>query len=347
MMQKVVGANYIEFLNDLKVRVVTSRYKATLHVNREMILLYHHIGNEIIQSQEKHGWGAKIINQLSHDLRTEFPEMKGFSPQNLKYMKRFAEEYSFEEIGQQAVDQLPWGHNIILMYELSDKAEREFYIKKTVEHGWSRNVLSMQIETNLYKREGKAVTNFSAKLPAPHSDLAQATLRNPYLFDFLSLGKDAHEREVEKGLVAHIERFLLELGEGFAFLGRQYHLQVEDQDFYLDLLFYHIKLRSFLVVELKSGKFKPEYAGKMNFYLSAVDDLLRQPGDNPSIGLILCRSKVGVLAEYALRDMTKPIGLAEYRLTEALPKEIKTLLPSIEELEVELSRDIKNNDEDL
>ncbi len=347
MMQKVVGANYIEFLNDLKVRVATSRYKATLHVNREMILLYHHIGNEIIQSQEKHGWGAKIINQLSHDLRTEFPEMKGFSPQNLKYMKRFAEEYSFEEIGQQAVDQLPWGHNIILMYELSDKVEREFYIKKTVEHGWSRNVLSMQIETNLYKREGKAVTNFSAKLPAPHSDLAKATLRNPYLFDFLSLGKDAHEREVEKGLVAHIERFLLELGEGFAFLGRQYHLQVEDQDFYLDLLFYHIKLRSFLVVELKSGKFKPEYAGKMNFYLSAVDDLLRQPGDNPSIGLILCRSKVGVLAEYALRDMTKPIGLAEYRLTEALPKEIKTLLPSIEELEVELSRDIKNNDEDL
>lgn len=347
MIQKIAGANYKEFLNDLKERVATSRYKAALNVNREMIFLYHHIGSEIIQSQEKHGWGAKIINQLSLDLRAEFPEMKGFSPQNLKYMKRFAEEYSFEEIGQQAVDRLPWGHNIILMYELSDKTEREFYIKKTVEHGWTRNVLSMQIETNLYKREGKAVTNFGVKLPAPHSDLAQATLRNPYLFDFLSLGKDAHEREVEKGLVAHIERFLLELGEGFAFLGRQYHLQVEDQDFYLDLLFYHIKLRSFLVVELKSGKFKPEYAGKMNFYLSAVDDLLRHPGDNPSIGLILCRSKVGVLAEYALRDMAKPIGLAEYRLTEALPKEIKTLLPSIEELEVELSRDIKNNDEDM
>ncbi|TID49675.1 PDDEXK nuclease domain-containing protein [Legionella taurinensis] len=347
MIQKIAGANYKEFLNDLKERVATSRYKAALNVNREMIFLYHHIGNEIIQSQEKHGWGAKIINQLSLDLRAEFPEMKGFSPQNLKYIKRFAEEYSFEEIGQQAVDRLPWGHNIILMYELSDKTEREFYIKKTVEHGWTRNVLSMQIETNLYKREGKAVTNFGVKLPAPHSDLAQATLRNPYLFDFLSLGKDAHEREVERGLVAHIERFLLELGEGFAFLGRQYHLQVEDQDFYLDLLFYHIKLRSFLVVELKSGKFKPEYAGKMNFYLSAVDDLLRHPGDNPSIGLILCRSKVGVLAEYALRDMAKPIGLAEYRLTEALPKEIKTLLPSIEELEVELSRDMKNNDEDM
>lgn len=233
------------------------------------------------------------------------------------------------------------------MYEVSDKREREFYIKKAKEHGWSRNVLSMQIETNLYQREGKAVTNFDTKLPAPHSELAKATLRNPYLFDFLSLGNDAHEREVEKGLIAHIEKFLLELGEGFAFLGRQYHLQVEDQDFYIDLLFYHIKLRSFLVVELKSGKFKPEYAGKMNFYLSAVDDLLRQPGDNPSIGLILCRSKVGVLAEYALRDMTKPIGLAEYKLTEALPKEIKTLLPTIEELEIELSKDLSDQEEDV
>ncbi len=327
MDKKITGDNYKKFLDGLKSRVTDSRYNAALTVNREMIFLYHHIGTEILRSQKIHGWGSKIIEQLSRDLQSEFPEMKGFSPQNLKYMKRFAQEYSFEAIGQQAIDQLPWGHNITLMYEVSDKKEREFYIKKTKEHGWSRNVLSMQIETNLYQREGKAVTNFDTKLPAPHSDLAKATLRNPYLFDFLSLGNDAHEREVEKCLMAHIEKFLLELGEGFAFLGRQYHLQVEDQDFYIDLLFYHIKLRSFLVVELKSGKFKPEYAGKMNFYLSAVDDLLRQPGDNPSIGLILCRSKVGVLAEYALRDMTKPIGLAEYKLTEALPKEIKTLLP--------------------
>lgn len=345
MTQNIAGDNYKKFLADLKSRVATSRYKAALSANREMILLYHHIGTEILNSQDRNGWGAKIIAQLSRDLRSEFPEMKGFSPQNLKYMKRFAEEYSLEEIGQQAVDQLPWGHNIELMYEIQDKKEREFYIQKTREHGWTRNVLSIQIETNLYKREGKAVTNFSTKLSAPHSELANATLRNPYLFDFLSLGKDAHEREVEKALVAHIERFLIELGEGFAFLGRQYHLQVENQDFYLDLLFYHIKLRSFLVVELKSGKFKPEYAGKMNFYLSAVDDLLRQPGDNPSIGLILCRSKVGVLAEYALRDMSKPIGLAEYKLTELLPKEIKTLLPTIEELEVELSKELKDDDE--
>lgn len=345
MTKNIAGDNYKKFLADLKSRVATSRYRAALSANREMILLYHHIGTEILRSQDKHGWGAKIISQLSRDLRSEFPEMKGFSPQNLKYMKRFAEEYNLEEIGQQAVDQLPWGHNIVLMYEIQDKKEREFYIQKTKDHSWTRNILSMQIETNLYKREGKAITNFSAKLPAPHSDLANATLRNPYLFDFLSLGKDAHEREVEKALVTHIERFLIELGEGFAFLGRQYHLQVEDQDFYLDLLFYHIKLRSFFVVELKTGKFKPEYAGKMNFYLSAVDDLLRQPGDNPSIGLILCRSKVGVLAEYALRDMSKPIGLAEYKLTELLPKEIKTLLPTIEELEVELSKELKDDDE--
>lgn len=347
MEKNITGDNYKKFLKDLKSRVADSRYSAVLTVNREMIFLYHYIGTEILRSQKTHGWGSKIIEQLSRDLQSEFPEMKGFSPQNLKYMRRFAQEYSVDAIGQQAIDQLPWGHNITLMYEISNKKEREFYIKKAKEHGWSRNVLSMQIETNLYQREGKAVTNFDAKLPAPHSDLAKATLRNPYLFDFLSLGNDAHEREVEKGLIAHIEKFLLELGEGFAFLGRQYHLQVEDQDFYIDLLFYHIKLRSFLVVELKSGKFKPEYAGKMNFYLSAVDDLLRQPGDNPSIGLILCRSKLGILAEYALRDMTKPIGLAEYKLTEALPKEIKTLLPTIEELEIELSKDLSDQEEDV
>ena len=235
MTKNIIGDNYKHFFDDLKSRVATSRYKATLSANREMILLYHHIGTEILRSQERHGWGAKIIDQLSQDLRTEFPEMKGFSPQNLKYMKRFAEEYGFEEIGQQAVDQLPWGHNIVLMYEIQDKKDRGFYIQKTKEHGWSRNVLSMQIETNLHKREGAAITNFSLKLPAAHSELAKATLRNPYLFDFLSLGKDAHEREAEKALVAHIERFLLELSEGFAFFGRQYHLRVDDQDFYLDL----------------------------------------------------------------------------------------------------------------
>lgn len=337
---RIATSEYNTLLNDLKNRVTSSRYKAAVSVNKELILLYHHIGCEILNAQSNKGWGAKVIDQLSKDLRSEFPEMKGFSSQNLKYMRKFAEEYKIDEISQQRVDQIPWGHLVTLLYDVKDKQERCFYISETVENGWSRNILSMQVETNLFKRQGNAISNFNEKLATPHSDLAHATLKNPYLFDFLSLGKNAFEREVEKGLVAHIEKFLLELGEGFAFLGRQYHLQVEDQDFYIDLLFYNIKLRSFVVVELKSGKFKPEYAGKMNFYLSAVDDLLRHPSDNPSIGLILCRSKVGVLAEYTLRDMTKPIGLAEYRLDEQLPENIKTALPSIEELEAELSKDL-------
>lgn len=346
MAKEISRQEYTKFVENIKSRVSASRYQAVRIVNRELIVLYHHIGTEIIKSQESQGWGAKVIDKLSKDLISEFPEMKGFSPQNLKYMKRFAQEFSAEEIGKQAVDQIPWGHIIKIIYTLSDKQERNFYINETIQNGWSRNILSMQIETNLYKRQGKAVTNFDKNLTGSQSDMASSMLRNPYLFDFLGLGKDAHEREVEKSLVSHIEKFLLELGEGFAFLGRQYHLQVEDQDFYIDLLFYHIKLRSFVVIELKTGKFKPEYAGKVNFYLSAVDDLLRQPGDNPSIGLILCRSNVGVVAEYALRDMSKPIGLAEYKLTESLPEELKTALPTIDELEAEFSKDAADRKED-
>lgn len=344
MIKKIISSEYQLFLNNLKKRVIAARNKAVLTINKELILLYHHIGKQILGSQHNQGWGAKIINQLSKDLRSEFPEIKGFSPQNLKYMRKFAEEYTEDEIGQQLVDRLPWGHIVTLIYDVTDRKVRQFYINQTIENGWSRNILSMQIETNLYKRQGKAITNFPTKLADPQSKLAQTALKNPYLFDFLSLGKDAHEREVEKGLIVHIEKFLLELGAGFAFLGRQYHIQVEDQDFYIDLLFYHIKLRSFIVIDLKSGKFKPEYAGKMNFYLSAVDALLRQPGDNQSIGLILCRSKVGVLAEYTLRDMAKPIGLAEYRLTDSLPEDLKISLPTIEELEAELAKDLKDEE---
>jgi predicted nuclease of restriction endonuclease-like (RecB) superfamily len=345
MTKNMINQEYIKFLSDLKERVASSRYKAVLSVNKELILLYHHIGTQILDAQGRQGWGAKVIDQLSRDLRSAFPDMKGFSPQNLKYMRKFAEEYKADEISQQAVDQIPWGHIVTLIYAISNKNERQFYLQGTLQNGWSRNILSMQIETNLFKRQGSAITNFGNKLPSPQSDIAQNTLKNPYLFDFLSLGKNAHEREVEKGLIAHIEKFLLELGEGFAFLGRQYHLQIEDHDFYIDLLFYHIKLRCFVVIELKAGKFKPEYAGKMNFYLSAVDDLLCQSGDNPSIGLILCRSKVGVVAEYALRDMTKPIGLAEYRLQDALPENLQTLLPTIEEIEAELAKDLGGEDE--
>ncbi len=264
--------------------------------------------------------------------------MKGFSTRNLKYMRKFAEEYLDVEFVQEPLAQLTWYHNITLLEKIESHEIRLFYVKKAIEHGWSRNIMVIQIELGLHKRQGKAITNFKEKLPSSQSDLAHYTLKDPYIFDFLSIGKDAHEREVEKGLVGHMEKFLLELGEGFAFVGRQFHLDVGDEDFYIDLLFYHLKLRCFIVIELKDNKFKPEYAGKMNFYLSAVDNLLKHSTDQPSIGLILCKSKNNVLAEYTLRDMTKPIGLAEYRITENLPENIKTALPTIEELEAELSK---------
>jgi predicted nuclease of restriction endonuclease-like (RecB) superfamily len=342
MNNSIMSQDYLAFLEDLKDRVASSRYKAALSVNKELILLYYHMGSEILKSQEKHGWGAKIIDQLSRDLQSAFPEMKGFSTRNLKYMRKFAEEYPDPEFVQQVVAQLPWGHNIFLMDLVSDKQNRLFYMKRAIEYGWSRNVMVMQIETALHKRQGQAITNFKQKLPSPQSDLVHYTLKDPYIFDFLSIGAEAHEREVEKALIHHMEKFLLELGAGFAFVGRQYHLEVGDQDFYIDLLFYHLKLRCFVVIELKDKDFKPEYAGKLNFYLSAVDDLIKHPSDQPSIGLILCKSKNNVLAEYALRDMTKPIGLAEYKLTEAIPEEIKTALPSVEELEAELAKDLSN-----
>lgn len=293
---------------------------------------------QILEVQNHKEWGSKVVDQLSKDLKAEFPEMKGFSIRNLNYMRKFAEEYPDSEFVQQVVAQLPWGHNILLMERFSDKQERIFYIRKVIEHGWSRSVLESQIETALYKRQGQAVSNFKDKLPSPQSDLAHYTLKDPYIFDFLSIGEEAQEREVEKALIHHMEKFIIELGAGFAFVGRQYHLKVGGQDFYIDLLFYHLKLRCFVVIELKDKDFKPEYAGKMNFYLSAVDDLIKHETDQPSIGLILCKSKNNVLAEYTLRDMSKPIGLAEYRFTESLPEKLKTALPTIEELEEEFAK---------
>lgn len=338
MKNNITDASYIQLLDELKQRVASSRYKAAISANKELLLLYHHIGSEILKSQAFHGWGSKIIDNLAHDLRTAFPDMKGFSSRNLKYMRKFAHEHPDSEFVQEVLAQLTWYHVVTLMDKIGNQPDRLFYIHQTIEFGWSRNIMVMQIEGKLHQRQGKAITNFKNKLPSPQSDLAQYTLRDPYLFDFLSIGDEAHEREVEKALIAHMERFLIELGAGFAFVGRQYHLEVGDQDFYIDLLFYHLKLRCFCVIELKGGDFKPEYAGKMNFYLSAIDDLVKHPDDQPSIGLILCKSKNNVLAEYTLRDMSKPIGLAEYRLSEALPKEIKTSLPTIEELEKELSK---------
>jgi predicted nuclease of restriction endonuclease-like (RecB) superfamily len=300
------------------------------------VLLYWSIGREILVRQEREGWGAKVIDSLARDLHQSFPEMKGLSPRNLKYMRAFAEAWPEESIVQQAAAQIPWFHNCTLLDKVKDPLERLWYTQQTIANGWSRNVLILQIESGLYRRQGKAISNFEVALPKPQSDLAQQLLKDPYNFDFLTLDKDARERDIERGLLDHLRQFLLELGSGFAFVGSQVPLEVGGEDYRLDLLFYHLKLRSFIVVEVKSNPFRPEYAGKMNFYLSAVDDLLRHPNDQPSIGLILCRSKEGIVVEYALRDIAKPMGIAEFRLTESLPDSLKSTLPSIEELESEL-----------
>ena len=312
-----VSEPYHQLLGTLKHRIATSCTRAVLRVNKELVLLYHHLGRAILEAQAQHGWGARVIDQLSQDLRHAFPTMKGFSPQNLKYMKRFATTYTREEIGQQAVNQIPWGHIVHLLYATTAPQERHFYIQETLRHGWSRSTLCTQVEAKLWQRQGRAVTNFSKKLPAPQSALAQKTLKDPYLFDFLSISDVANERAMENALVRHMEQFLLTLGAGFAFVGRQYHLEIGEQDFYIDLLFYHLKLRAFVVVELKTGAFKPEHAGKMNFYLAAVDDLIKHPTDQPSIGLILCKTKNNVVAEYALRDMKQPIGLRDFEINYA------------------------------
>jgi predicted nuclease of restriction endonuclease-like (RecB) superfamily len=327
---------YDDFLRDVKQRIRGAQIKAALAVNRELILLYWRIGRDILERQGKAGWGAKIIDRLSRDLHEEFPRIAGFSPRNLKYMRAFGEAYPDPAFVQQVVAQIPWGHNVRILDAVKDPEQREWYARAAIQHGWSRNVLVLQIESGLYGRQGKALTNFTQTLPAPQSDLAHQLLKDPYNFDFLTLAEGAREKELEAGLLEHIRKFLLELGVGFAFVGSQYPLEVGGEEFRIDLLFYHLKLRCYAVIDLKMRPFKPEYAGKMNFYLSAVDDLLRHPDDQPSIGIILCKSKNGVVAEYALRDMKKPIGISGFRITESLPADLRASLPTIEELEDEL-----------
>jgi len=301
-------------------------------------LLYWGIGKEILTRQREGGWGTKVIERLAKDLRAEFPEMQGLSPRNLGYMKAFAEAWPDEAILQQPVAKLPWGHNVRLLDLVKNPKERLWYIEQAIQNGWSRNVLVMQIESGLYRRQGKALTNFQATLPPPQSDLAQQIIKDPYNFDFLTLTTEAQERDLERELLAHLRQFLIELGVGFAFVGSQVLLEVGGEDFKLDLLFYHLKLRCFVVIDLKMGPFKPEYAGKLNFYLSAVDDLLRHPDDKPSIGLVLCKAKNRIVAEYALRDIAKPLGISEFRHLENLPEQLKGTLPTIEEIEAELGR---------
>lgn len=329
-------AGYADWLADLKTRILTAQQRAALVVNRELVLLYWQIGRDILERQARQGWGAKVIERLAHDLRVAFPNMKGFSRANLMYMRAFAEAWPDAEIVQQAVGQLPWGHNLVLLTRLKDSQLRLAYAQRAIRHGWSRNVLNIHIETRLLEREGKAVTNFELNLPAPQSDLARDTLKDPYLFDFLGVGNEADERAIESAIVEHITRFLLELGAGFAYVGRQVPIEVGGDDFFIDLLFYHLKLRCYVVIELKAGPFKPEHAGQLNFYLSAVDSQVKSEQDNPTIGLLLCKSQNRVVAEYALRDSNKPIGVAEYQLVAALPAELRTSLPSIEQIEREL-----------
>ena len=338
MTPSAIPKGYDEFLRGLKARIQQARLKAVLAVNRELILLYWQIGRDILERQEKAGWGTKIVDRLSEDLHREFPDDKGFSPRNLKYMRAFAEAWRDEAIVQQLVAQIPWGHNVRILDMVKTPDERIWYVQQAIQNGWSRNVLVIQIEGGLYRRQGKALTNFQATLPAPQSDLAQQLIKDPYNFDFLTLGTEARERDLERGLLGHLRQFLVELGVGFAFVGSQVPLEVGGEDFRLDLLFYHLKLRCFVIIDLKMTPFKPEYSGKMNFYLSAVDDLLRHADDQPSIGLILCKGKNRIIAEYALRKTAAPMGISEFRHLEQLPEQLKGTLPTIEELEAELAK---------
>ena len=326
---------YGEWLIELKARINSAQQRAALAVNTEMLLLYWQIGRDILVRQKKHGWGAKVVERLSHDLRRAFPDLGGFSSRNLKYMRAFAIAWPSETFVQQPVAQLPWGHNIVLLTKLKDPGLRLTYAEAAVANGWSRNVLAMHIETKRIERQGRATTNFERSLPKPDSDLAKESLKDPYRLDFLGLGGEAHEREIESSLIEHITEFLLELGAGFAYVGRQIHLEVGGDDFYVDLLFYHLHLRRYVVIELKSEKFKPEHLGQLGFYMTVVDDMFAHESDSPTIGLLLCKNKNEVVAEYALRGNAQPLGIAEYELVEALPEQLQTALPTIAQIERE------------
>ena len=330
--------DYALTLEELKARIQEERLRAVLSANAAMVLLYWDIGCVILDRQQQEGWGAKVIDRLSADLRQAFPDMRGLSPRNLKYMRAFASTWPERRIVQEVLAQITWYHNIALLEKLDDAQTRLWYARKTVANGWSHSILAMQIENAAHEREGKAITNFPATLPPPDSDMAAQVFKDPYLFDFLGTADPRREKEVEQALMDHLQRFLLELGVGFAFVGRQVHLELGSQDFYLDLLFYHLKLRCFVVVELKAVAFDPSFVGKLNLYLSAVDDLMRHSDDKPTIGLLLCRSKNRLIVEYALRDLKKPIGVAQWqtKIVKSLPKELRGSLPTIEELEKEL-----------
>jgi predicted nuclease of restriction endonuclease-like (RecB) superfamily len=336
-MNSVMSGDYNSWLADLKQRIQSAQQRAVLAVNRELILLYWQIGKDILERQQAQGWGAKVIERLAKDLQTAFPDMKGFSRSNLMYMRAFHEAWPDGAIVQQLVGQLPWGQNLLLLTKLKTREEREWYAAKAIEHGWSRNVMWHHISTALHLRSGNAVTNFDRRLPLPDSELAQQTLKDPYLFDFLGVSDEALERDIENAMTRHVTKLLMELGDGFAFAGRQVHVEVAGEDFYIDLLFYNYRLHRFLVVELKGGAFKPEQAGQLNFYVTLVDEQLKGENDHPTIGLLLCKQQHRVVAEYALRGMSQPIGIAESKLQ--MPEDVARCLPSIEQIEAELLSD--------
>ena len=340
----IIGdSEYKKLLSDLKEKVRSSQLKAAVKVNYELLDLYWNLGKEIVEKQKQFSWGEGFLKTLSEDLRKEFPNMKGFSAENLKHIRYWYIFYNDYLIGLQVVTQLsdvegkiksiPWGHNQRIMYKCKDVEEALFYVNKTIENGWSRTILEHQIDGDVYKRAGSAITNFDMKLPATQSELAKQTIKDPYNFDFLTIRDKYDERELEDALVNQITSFLLELGTGFSYIGRQFHIKVGESNFYIDLLFYHVKLHSYVVVELKTEKFKPEFAGKLNFYVTAVNKELKSEKDNQTIGILICKDKDNVVAEYSLENISEPIGISKYEISKVLGKEFKSSLPSIEEIE--------------
>lgn len=326
------STEYISVLDNIKKEIQEAQHRAAVHANQELLLLYYDIGCTI---NEHKVWGNKFIENLARDIHLEFPGKKGFSERNLKYMAKFAATYTDCEFVQQTVAQIPWGHNIVLLDKVQDEEKRFWYAEACLKNGWSRNVLIHQIESGLYDRQVRAdkISNFDRRLPSPQSELAAQTMKDPYVFDFIPFQENMRERDIEEALVRDVTKLLLELGTGFAFLGNQYHLNVGGDDFYIDLLFYNLNLRCYVVIELKTGDFKPEYAGQLNFYLSVVDGILKKESDNPSVGLLLCKNKNNLVAEYSLKDISKPIGVSEYKITSNLTGELEKQLPSVEDIQ--------------
>ncbi|MDO6432756.1 PDDEXK nuclease domain-containing protein [Flavitalea sp. BT771] len=337
MLQELsINKQYTKWLVDIKQKIQVAQIKAAVKVNHELLNLYWELGEEICEKQKNTNWGEALIDQLSKDLSKAFPGVKGFSRTNLFFMRKWFLFYQNAEKVSQLVRQIPWGHNREIVMKCTDIEEAIFYVQGTIQNNWSRAILLIQIEGNLYKRQGKAIHNFQETLPDPQADLAREALKNPYNFDFLTMGKQAHERDIEIALTDHIQKFLLELGHGFAYMGKQYHINVAGDDFFLDMLFYHTRLRCYVVVELKATEFQPEFAGKLNFYLNIVNAQLKHPNDQPSIGILLCKTPKKVIVEYALENISSPLGVAEYQIMNSIPDNLKGDLPSIEELEEEL-----------